>query len=189
MPGPIVPPAGLFRYPANDSSAAAFALTAGFKATADAAPNNIFPIKGQGVHVYFGGAGDDNDAYNYRIWLVRSTYAADGKTQTGLEYEFFGSGTATMSTAAFIGGGGALGTGRIADTLTFTLATDATTPKGPATVLNTALGAASPAAYSPADNTPACLVIPHLGWPEGIIIEFDMTTGDPTGAFALIAHL
>lgn len=185
-----IPPSGLYRYPsAGNSSATAFALTAGFKPIEIAFPNEIFPLLGaQGVEIAFGAtvSADDNDAFDYRLWIVTNTYTAAG-VPTGMNRECFGYGTATLSTTDFVGGVTAAATGRMADTVTFTRTAVGGSPEGPGTVIETAYGVAG-AAYSQANNIPGKIYLPHLGWPDGIIIEFDSTTGAPLEMFALIGR-
>lgn len=185
-----IPPSGLFRYPkSGDSSATAFALTAGFKSAELAAPNEVFQLKGaQGLEIAMGAtiSADDNDAFDYRIWIVQYTYDA-AENITGMNRECFGYGTATLSAASFIGGTAAAATGRMADSITFTSTSVGGSPEGPGAVIQTAYGVAA-ASYTPDSDIPAKLYIPHLGWADGVIIEFDSTTGAPLGMFALIGR-
>jgi hypothetical protein len=185
-----VPPSGLYHYPrSGNSSQTAFSLTAGFKSTAAVLPLEIFPLAGaQGVEIAFGAmlSTADNDAFDYKIWLVNHTYGVDGSL-TGLRLDCFGSGTATLGAGTIMGGTAAGATGRIADTVTFTASSVAGSPEGPGAVIQTAYVSAG-AAYSPESDLNATVYIPHLGWPDGIIIEFDSTTGDPLGMFALIGR-
>jgi hypothetical protein len=75
----------------------------------------------------------------------------------------------------------------MADTLTWTLSTTGTTPKGPGTVIETAYGSGGSAVYSPTGNLPATLIIPHLGWADSVIVEFDLT-GTSTAMWAGVAR-
>lgn len=185
-----IPPSGLYRYPGNgDSSATAFALTAGFKPIELAFPNDIFPLLGaQGVEIAMGAtvSADDNDAFDYKLWIVTNTCSAAGVV-TGMKRECFGYGTATLSAADFVGGVAAGTTGRMADNITFTPTVVGGTPEGPGTVIQNAYGVTG-AAYAPDSDIPSTLYVPHLGWPDGIILEFDSTTGNPLGIFALIGR-
>lgn len=185
-----IPPSGLYRYPsAGNSSATAFALTAGFKSIEIAFPNEIFPLQGaQGVEIAFGAvvSADDNDAFDYRLWIVQHTMNAAGVV-TGMNRECFGYGTVTLSATDFIGGVTAAATGRMADNITFTPTVVGGSPEGPGTVIQNAYGVTG-AAYAPDSDIPSKLYIPHLGWPEGLIIEFDSTTGNPLEMFALIGR-
>lgn len=192
-----VPPSGFFRYPdsGDAGTGSTLALTAGLVAANNSVnPKEIFPLRGaQGFQMMVGGAGANNDTADYRIWLVRNTYGVRDANQTnpvtGLEYRFFGSGTATFSATTTGPGGAASATAqRMADGLTFTEGTAATTPKGIGDALRTAYNASAVQVYTPAaDGDPALLVAPHAGWADGIVIEFD-PTGTSSGVFALIAR-
>ena len=179
------------------STVAAFALTAGRYAitrtsgidtisdgtnTHEIIPMGIY----RGARIGFGGVGADNATANYRIWLVRFAYArtaqfpnGDPTAVIGCEIEFYiaDTSTITLSTYTGIAGDGDvyLDADRIADTITMTLATTATTPAGPATVIETACQLGTAGVYSPANNTPAKLILPHVCGAHGFIIELDMT--------------
>lgn len=177
------------RYPSSNSTQGSFSLTVGLKsASAPASPIEVFPLNGvKGAELFFGGAGADNTTYDYRVYVVRNTFGADGSTHTGLVYELYCTGSVTLGAVASPGGTAASNTERMADTVTAVAATAATTPKGSGGVLEAAMGSTGVQAYSPANDTLACVYIPHLGWADGLIVEFD-TTG-ATSAFVLIGVL
>lgn len=189
---------GIRRYPFGvDASGAAFTITGGGRKLNSTFTQQlaIFPTgEAQGVQVWFCGTGADNSTFDYRIWLLDGgvrDLPTIGSTQgtsviqSDYQWSYWGGGSCTLSTAVGVASGLVTASERYADTITFTLSTTATTPSGPGTVLETAYASPGTAAYSPADNTPGMLVIPRLGWPSGIVIDFDMTGA--TSAFALIA--
>lgn len=173
--------------PANSTSGA-FALAEGFTdiTTLTAAGYGIIPLgvcnsgptsnSYPGARLRFFGTGADNSTFDYRLWL----YTASGDGKGYLTY--FGGGSVTLSTLAGLAGtpvpvlDSAIGTAnRIADTLSFTLSSAATTPVGPWTDIYTALVAPSPSAYSPVGNKSAFLIVPEFGSATYLIAEFDLT--------------
>lgn len=128
----------------------------------------------------------DNDTFNYRIYGVRRVFEAT-RAILGEDLVYVGGGVATLGTGAFIGGAVAATTGRMADTLTWTASGDATTPRGPMTAMETAVGSGGSRVFNPANNdVPAELIVPDFWWPE-LAIFFDSDTGSPLGMFALIS--
>lgn len=186
-----IPPSGLTRYPAaTTSSQTAFSLANGFVSQEVASPLEVFPLMNcQGVKFWLGAtsSADDNDAFDYRVYIVHYTYGTDG-TVNGMIRDCFGYGTATLSAATFIGGVAASSSGRMADNITFTATAVGGSPEGPGTVIQTVYGVTG-AAYAPDSDIPAFVLLPHLGWPDGLIFEFDSTTGNPLGIFAHVARL
>jgi hypothetical protein len=57
----------------------------------------------RGISLMIGGKGADNDTLDYRVYIVRRTYDGAGN-DSGFVQEYFGGGTATLSTAAVPGG-------------------------------------------------------------------------------------
>jgi len=135
------------------------------------------------------GTGADNSTFNYRMWLVVGHFAS-GTAQEfpklsqllDIELLCFVADTSTVTLSAAFGVGAAgstdsqiLTTERIGDGLTCTLATDATSPKGPATAFQNAYTLGDVTAYSPADDTPSRLIVPDFGCALGVIPEMDLT--------------
>lgn len=129
--------------------------------------------------------GDANNAtYDYRLWQVMGSYGSGKKLPgadpfsdlDGIELSCVGYGAVTLGTATTAGA--VLGTTyKVADTVTFTAATSATTPPGFMSQLATTYGQPTPAAYSPADNTVAKLFVPNFSQGAlGFVLEFDLGT-------------
>ncbi len=135
------------------------------------------------------GVGNDNDTFNYRLWLVRRLAAGKARKDLVDEYLFrlLGYGTATLSATTGSAGKVIDDTMRIADTLTWTLATDATTPKGAGEKILAALTTGTIDAYSPADGTPAELCVPDLG--AGYEVAFEIQSAGTTGGFLAALHV
>jgi len=143
----------------------------------------------------FFGTGADDSTFNYRMWLVIGNFSTncpqafpDLSKLVDIELLCFVADTSTVTLSTAVGATGAaspaiLSTERIADTLTCTISTTATTPTGPATVMQTAYALGDVTAYSPAGNTPARLIVPDFGCVLGVIPEFDLTGA--TGANCL----
>lgn len=134
---------------------------------------------GRGGRIFFLGQGAANDTYNYR--LLGCDRPIEG--QSGF-LTHVGSGVTTLGTGTGLNfpRGELLADDLIADTLTWVEANSGTSPKG----VGDLIGGATPAyglgqitAYSPADNTPAMLIIPHFPFHE-LWVDFDMDTGDPS---------
>lgn len=190
------PPVGFYHYPRTGASAqTSFSLAGGFVAISGLTPTfDIFDLLGaMGVRIIIVGEGadiSDNDGCDFKVWCVRKTYAADGSV-SGLHLELYGFGTATFSAAASVGGATAAATSRVADTIAFTLTLEGSgTYRGPGTLIESCYGSGGNQDYNhPTANTePAQVIIPHLGWCDGLIVEFDQTTGAPDGMAALIAR-
>lgn len=124
----------------------------------------------------FIGTGADNSTYDYRLWAAHAALSGE------IFVDFLGSGTATLGTTlgsthpdSLVSPGVLRGGERLADTLSFTAATDATTPKGPFAAQQTGFGQGTAQAYSPADNTAAQLILPMVAQYAFLFIEFDLT--------------
>lgn len=173
-----------------NSTQGSFTLTAGRKAvswsggqcTISDGTNThsvILMDRFRGVTIGFGGVGSDNTTANYRVWLVRFGVARTASVPNPdllaavdalVSPYIVDTSTITLSTATGISGDGGvyLSSERIADTLTRTVG-------GIGTTIEATYSLGTSDVHSPADNTPARLVIPHLGGAHGFIIEFDMT--------------
>jgi hypothetical protein len=177
------------RLMATNSAVGAFALAAG-RALFTSLPNFIGmgtqKSRLRSLEILPFGTGNDNTTFAYRVWRVKFS---DGATLGGsgrpvaVHLDLLGSGVATLS-AASLATNDELATSpeRLADTLTWAIATSSTTPKGLGDTLETVHGVDA-AAYSPADDTPARLVIPDCFDADGIVFETDLTGA--TGANAL----
>lgn len=176
------------RYLGTSSTQGSFALAAGRTTTSpEVASTRRLVTLGpafRGLRLQFFGTGSDNTTFDYRVWIVRKGLnsrpyhtpgAAPGYGDWSLEY--FGGGTATLSTAVGAAASNVpvLSSERIADTLTWTVSTTATTPKGPGASIEASNGLGTSWVYSPADNTPAWLSIPDLDGAPYVLIEFDLT--------------
>jgi hypothetical protein len=138
-----------------------------------AAGSNLYGI----AKLRFYGRGADNATADYRIFLAE-------RSGTGLDLTYFGGGTVTLST--MLGTNSVAGPDtRMADTLTFTQGSSATTPTGPWNDAYAALVAAV-ATYSPANNTAAWLLIPELGSSCAMFIDVDLTGATSLGALATL---
>jgi len=204
---------GQRRHLSSNSTQTAFEITAGRRVSGVAGytlTNGILTLTGGtfsafhqmiGLQGYRGGAfeffgtGADDSTFNYRMWLVIGNFSTncpqafpDLTKLVDIELLCFVADTSTVTLSTAVGATGAaspaiLSTERIADTLTCTISTTATTPTGPATVLQTAYALGDVTAYSPAGNTPARLIVPDFGCVLGVIPEFDLTGA--TGANCL----
>lgn len=166
--------------PLTNSTADAFALTAGRKTlTSFASPNRLIHLAdASGVDIEFCGTDQENETVNYKLWAAKiPSPDVPSDAPTAASIYLFGSGTFTLGTATGVGDYFAAhlaATGAVltfADTLTFSLAT-----WGQYVVDTYQLVAPTP--YSPADNTVACLSIPLLSRVcNALVIEFDRGTG------------
>jgi hypothetical protein len=134
------------------------------------------------------GTGADNTTGLMRVWMgtydqaTREKPAAEREVQLAL----FGSCTFTLSAAVGVTGGvGITSSERMADTLVWTLASDATSPKGIGSLIETTFRSPGAAAYSPASDVPALLSIPVLGLAD--ILVFEPYVGTATNVNVLVA--
>ena len=169
---------GRERYLATSSGQTAFQLASGFfasDATTNAAQHRMYALDdARGFRLTFFGEGADNSTFDYRLWMVMPTIAfEDSPTDFCLEY--FGGGTATLSTMVGASASTMITSSeRVADTLTFTLATTATTPAGPATVFEATYILGDSDKYTGVANKTAYLVMPNFP-ASRLIVEFDLT--------------
>jgi len=179
---------GQFRYLATSSGQTSFSLANGRVAGSSltSAQKIIHLGNASGLDLTFFGSGSDNTTFDYRIWLAMLTSTEAPKdTPTELELCYFGYGSCTLSTLVGATGGSLVTSSeRMVDTLTFTAADTAATPKGVGGTLLDGYGITEPIPLSPADNTTcARLIVPLLSRIcNGIVIEFDLTGA--TGANA-----
>lgn len=164
----------------TNSTASAFTYTAGGRATLGTSVTTIKMNAGsRGLRLVAFGEGSDNTTFDYRVWVVRRPRGSTGGT---CEIAYFGGGTATLSTSVGSSTDIVTSSERFADTLTWTVSTTATTPKGIGALVEASNGLGTSWVYSPADNTPAVLSIPDLDGAIEVLIDFDMT-GATSGNF------
>lgn len=197
------PAPGQQRYPlipTGLSTSTAFTLSAGGRQIDTAITGVLKPLPingGQGAQIEFWGTGAEDATFDYRIWVVDFPTLKTGQLDAAgnmiqcrdKDLQYFGGGTATLSAYAGLGSTAVPSivstSERAADTVTFTIGADGTTPKGIGDLILAAYDSPSVQVYSPANDTPGRLIVPRFGWPGGIIIDFDLTGA--TGAFALIS--
>lgn len=143
-------------------------------------PMGIMPHRG--LDLSFMGTGAENSGYSFRIWQVFTEVDANGQPTKFGELVLFGSGVATLSATSGPSGSVVCGAADVlADTITW--AASAAGAKYEA-----AYGSTGSLAYSPADDTPAHLLIPDLGNADAYIIEFAITALGATGANAVASE-
>jgi len=164
------------RYLPISTAGAAQALTSARKAMpwASAATFPIEPVTGSARVSFFGTV--NNATCDVHVWGV--IYGrGNGKPETDFRMEYLGKAAIVIGNTPGCAGSAAtdapVGSAELmADTIVWTPSTTATTPKGPMSVLETAMNEGVAAAYSPANDTPAHLVLPSLGRFHGLIFEF-----------------
>lgn len=150
----------------------------------------------RGVEITFFGVGAENATVTYRVWRVKygfNPYTAYGIKPSDIDFDLICTGTATLGTCVLTadetvteaeGYAVASESTLIADTITVTLATTSTSPKGISALLGTTgYGAPDPSVYSPANNTPAKLLIPDMG---GGDLYLEIYVGTATSCNALV---
>lgn len=177
----------------SDSTATAFALAAGRKLASDIA-GKVFPmrrsngsLRARGYQIQIVGTGADNSTGSFRLWRVNY-----GPSGYDAELTLQASCTFTLSAAVGLGTDSAknlvLASERYADTLAYTVATAATTPKGIGDLIVTATGAAAAQVFSPTNDTPALIIVPDAGDCDAILPE--VILGSAWGsANAIMSHL
>lgn len=168
-----------------DSTATSASYAAGFTTTL---PNDSFPMGGSPsgeryravkIILLSEGTGATVDA---RVWAFWPCVTDDA---SGYEAQCLATITSTGSTAVTLPSDypGVLAR-YCSDTIAVTTTTTATTPKGPGSVLNTALGSPGAQAFSPSDNaTPGFVIIPDCGNPSHIYVEIWDAGGDRCNGF------
>jgi len=142
----------------------------------------------RGACVKIIGKGDaDNAVVNCRVYRARRAFgknslrpASSGDGDAHIDLEYFGLLVATLAnTRGGVSGSSVQGlTELAADGMTWALATEATTPKGPATLLVAAHGGTNtPSVYTPADgNDDAQLLIPDAFDADALVFDLDRHT-------------
>ena len=138
--------------------------------------------KARGMQIFFAGTASDNATCTFRIWTLRQM-GKGSVSQDEMIREYWGSAAVTMGGLTTSIGTVVPSTDRFADTIVWTLATDATSPTGPAKAIETAFGSAGTAAYSPANDTLAVLYIPDFGNADAVVIEADKGTCTSVNAY------
>lgn len=187
---------GQIQYLAANSSQSAFSITAG-RFTDFGLTSNAFVKAGnanhrletmgdwRGVRLGLNGAGADGTTFDYRLWAamvcftrpVQEGHGGVGSGVDEVELALWAYGTATLSAMLISASGGRVpANNRIADTVTMTVASDATASKGVGQPFIDGYQLGQTVVYSPANDTPAFLVVPDFGsGVHGFILEFDMT--------------
>lgn len=175
---------GEFRYLTTGDNGTTQAITAGRLAlTSVPAPKAVDSVvwlgEFRGARLVFFGAGvSDGDTFTVYVW--RYTRGLDsiggmGGACKDVGRTLYGKATCTVGTATGNSSGGPVATAELlVDTITWELATDATTVNGEGTALEAAFGTGTSGAYSPADNTVASLLIPDFADGAGFGLEFVM---------------
>lgn len=177
------------RYRKDNATSTAYTITKGGLWTVAALSTAGIPVFSFGdslvANLFFFGAhasAPNNKDFLFRIWLAWSVFKnKDEIDPTVLLLMYYGAGQATLSNAVQMNGAaastGLTATDYLADTLAFTLATDATAPKGPATLLQTGLSEGTVQQYSPGDDSPSMLIVPCLGRAAAFVVDFDNDGG------------
>jgi hypothetical protein len=172
---------GWRRYLADNTTAAAYAITRGIQSAAPLESRLILNGGGdergerfRGLEFVFFGAGANNDTFSAKIMVAQRMYGSGGGAEPFANAQNFGVAACTLGTTA--GGGGLIpSTQLVVDTITWTISTTASTPRGPGDEIETAYASGFSRAYSPANEEEAHLILPELGSPDAVYVDFDMT--------------
>lgn len=179
-------------FPTSKLTASPFTLTAGFQAAPTDARAKIFPLNGMRraiVNVLCIGA--DNDTMTIEVWGVSRCNSDLGVLGKLVKAQCIGTLVATIGTA--VGRSSTpevLDTEMIADGMTWTDSTVATSPKGPSAVAASVFGGNGDGpndVYSPADNTCADLMLSNLDRFDGLIFRVASKTGTATSYNILVS--
>jgi hypothetical protein len=184
-------------YLPTDSTQGSFTITNGRKALTNTSGNiylsgstvhRLIPVAGaRGIAIEFFGTDANNEALAAaKVWIATLAYSS-GQTDpisgpenaSYADLRLYGTtGAVTYSTATGAGTGDLVpSTSFIADTIA------SWTLNAYATATESAYGLGASAIVSPADNTPATLIIPNLGAEaHAVIIEFDLNTAASANA-------
>lgn len=132
------------------------------------------------------GTGDDNDVFDMRVIGWRRIVGGPNPGDILWVPCIIAQVTATLSAAVGVAGAPVVATERFADTLAVTV--EGVTRDGELTAADaeTFTSSGTTVITSPANDTPAFFEVCVKGF-EKIEFTFDTTTGDPTGANALVA--
>lgn len=133
----------------------------------------------RGARIQIHGAGTANGTAAYKLWTFRASLPraatlpiARTDSITGGELTSYATGTLVLGTATGAANDIVGATELVADTLTFALATSATSPSGKATAYETQYSLGTGGIYSPADNTVAEIIVPDFAGALGFVLEF-----------------
>lgn len=148
-------------------------------------PTSTTAEKRRGLEVVAFGTGADNATMEFRVWQLKRGSGAGMANAIDFELTPLYTVACVLSTAVGAASGTlVLSTERLADAMTVTALTAATTPPGQSSAIETAYGAVAAAAYSPAaGNTPARFYLPDVGGGDVLI---EPIVGTATGANALV---
>lgn len=118
----------------------------------------------------FCGSGAENSEHDYRVWAGIFGREAEGPP-VDAALTLVGKGVATLGATTGASGLIVAAAERIADTLTWERASDATTPPGLGSHLEDALNAANSRVHSPAGDGTAYLLLSDLGPADFVIVE------------------
>lgn len=185
----------LRRYLETNSTNGSQALAAGRAASLPSTYFSLGPIsecgrRSRGIQIQAFGTDGDGETFDIHVWALHAALAADIRNvhARDVERRYIGKLACTLSTAVGSGESKAVtDSERLVDTMTWTLGTTSTTPKGVAETVEGVYGAATARVYSPADNTPAIAYIDELGGADAVELEFVL--GTAASANALIAGL
>lgn len=169
------------RHLTTNSTTSAFVYAGGQVLAAP--PANVIPLSEDLVTQFiFFGAGADNATFSVRIFgLLRCETASGDLDEDTYILIYLGTAACTLSTVVGDSSGEALtSTDRVVDTITWTKASEATSPKGPTTDIEASFSEGTSAEYSPADNTPAILYVPALGRITGLVMDYAVNGGSAT---------
>lgn len=199
MPTPLPYPnltSAATRVMATSSTGAAYAISAGgYTQTGPSTVNTgIIEIgSAQSVDIqFFGNA--DNATFDCRIW-AKIPHANTTVNTADFELRYLGlaavtCGSITGSASASVGPPSAVSaTEYIADTITWTPSSAATSPTGPGVISAAAKGLSSGSAYSPANNTPAVLYLTNLDGATSLVFDFLVGTATAANALCMVGRV
>lgn len=169
---------GLRKLLDSHTTATDFTFTAGFKSTFAGSGFDYIPGGGgRGVVVYFVGTDANNETGSYELFAaspVDGQVPNTGANVTGGMAVKLGTGTFTLGSGTGIASGLISTSDFVADTVTWTVGAFDTAAIG-------AYGLGTITAFSPADNTPGCLMIPNV--PAcGLVLALNVETGASVNA-------
>lgn len=133
----------------------------------------------RGARIQIHGVGTANGTAAWKLWtfrasLPRSATMPIARTDsiTGGELTSYATGTLILGTATGAANDIVGATELVADTLTFSLATSATSPRGKATEYESRYGLGTAGIYTPENNDLAEIVVPDFGGTLGFVLEF-----------------
>jgi len=162
-----VSPNGTYQISASTVSAGTFPTGVGVVAVSNATNAKIL----------FAGTGADNSTYSVRLYAKVGIEQSSENTDVAYTLALMGTADITLSTLTGPTASTLLAGIRIADTVVWT-------PADPFSTIALANGADTGTAYSPANNTPAYLILPYLGGAFEVVTDYDM--GTATGGITML---